>query len=127
VQVGADYTGLNLRTIQYGCITDEAGRNASLKTVNCAITLACVKPGGATGGSQTLQFTNGGYSPGEMQTASIKIDQFKGCQKITFKTVPAVKVASRYTVATVIDTVSFLVSSSKALSASYLSQQDGQC
>lgn len=114
---------MKLQTMMYGCFQDEAGRNASLKTVNCAIKLTCIKPDGSMGGSQTLQYTYGGYSPGNMQTASINTNTFKCCKTIKFSTTPAAKVDPKYTVATAFDTISMYVSSTKSLSASYLSPQ----
>ncbi|KAF2095371.1 hypothetical protein NA57DRAFT_59388 [Rhizodiscina lignyota] len=105
IEVGSDFTSFGLRTMMFACMEDEAGRNASLPAVNCGITLTCIKPGGAKGGSQTLQYTYGGVTNAMMQAASLDLDTFKCCKSIQFST-NAPKVSSKYTVATVIDTLS---------------------
>ena len=98
----------------FGCIQDQAGRSSSLPAVNCGVTLTCIKPGGAKGGSQTLQFTQGGVTDAQMQAAELDLDTFKCCESIKFST-KAPKAPSGKSVATVIDTLSMYVTAKHTL------------
>lgn len=116
MRVGADFSAFSLRTIMFGCIEDTAGRSNSLPAVNCGVTLTCVAPGGARGGSQTLQYQYGGVTNAMFQAADLDIDTFKCCERVEFST-DATAAGSQHTVATVIDTVSMYVTAKKTMSS----------